>query len=863
MPRIIIARRANQEITIPLDQERITIGRDKKADLFLDDHEISRRHAVIINKFGTIYIENVSATGQIHRGNDPVEFCELASGEEVRLGSYLLSWKDELTSQGSVGKSYSPSQGFGKSEPVQVAAPMEVEANAPYEQPLAEEEKVPEEAPQPAATFEIDRPPEQGADFVLSAAPEEAAAVEEAPPAVEDFQAPAEQDNFQPVPAMDGAMNPFTPNFVADQADHTAAYSADGSTKISTSDLSATLKILKGEEEGREIILTSDQAEWIIGRGSKCDIPVDNPKLSRSHFKIYRDGRFFKICDLGGSSGTRLNGVSISDARLNSFDTIKAGTVEVQFVIGENQQLSSSTTSELPNLSSSPKSLGSDDNLRLHSDSAQPNNPSGDKTAFAAPVPYSVGGGGGGAFAYTSNQGASDSYQIPNPNMGTSGYASGGSSMPELPQNAFDKAKLWYADLKPVQKVAYPVLLALLVAGIILKAGETTTPPPVAEVNSVARDIASEASTTASTPTNQTTADKDNAAVPGDISPKYYKLTKDKRDQIDSAYAKAERARQDKNWDEAYKYSKEVIDAVDTYKKANDILYEAQTNKTSTMLGNVSTNLNNVNDAAKENQEKIDILLEAGETSLRSQKWEDAEENFRRAMNLDPNNTRASQGYNRARKHDLAANFEIPAAAQVDPNEEARLALEDQLQSLNKMVNTAKEKIRAGGFNEGLSLLRQLDVSVKELTSGLKGDRAPASIRDFGVDHGNKLQMSIRESIDFAKLQLDAQYQTQLADADAFVSNKQYIQAKDIYNKILRMEPEFDHVKQERNKLYAKILSEAREKYQEALVHETVGDIDQALEGFELTKELLQDVDDNAASEYYRKSQLKVRRLKR
>jgi len=892
MPRILIAKKATQEIKIPLDQERITIGRDKKSDLFLDDQEVSRRHAVVINKFGTIYVENVSSTGQIFRGNTVVEFCELASGEEIRIGSYMLSWRDELASQESLGKTSARAAAFAPSMAQdQVAQSADAgEQNSPIDSPEAHQ---PQENIQVqenvAPAFNLDQnannDANNGADFMLDAVPED--------------QQPAEQNeqNFEVGNLIDNAPA-IAPNqdmmfqgILGDNvADQTAAFNSDAKTKISTSELGALLKIIKGEDEVREIVLAAEHSEWIVGRGSKCDIPIDNAKISRSHFKIYRDGRIFKVCDLGGTSGTRLNGVSIQDAKLNSFDTIKAGSVEFQFFVGDGKDAGRSDHDALDNQHPNGPSMlgGGPAELRLEGANPSSDSSTQEKTAFAAPVPYNPAGAappprmdfGGAAFAYTAPPGASDSFQIPNPNFGSNGIPSQGNAKPDLPPGPFDKVKNWFSELKPVQKVLYPTLLALLVGGAVIhfsESQESDIPAPKVE-NQVANSEAAPPSTEsapsnekpetverAPTSTAQAPAnDSDNAAIKGDIGPKYFKLNQDKRNEIDDAYAKADRAHKAQKWDEAYTHSKIVVDAVEIYKNAADILWEAQTNKNNNMLGNVTTNLNNVADAAKENQEKLELLLTAGDRSLAAQKWADAEENFSRAMNLDPNNARATQGFVKARNKDMTASIEVPnAPVKVDPDEEARIALQEQIQSLNKEVNNANNKIRAGSFNEGLSHLRQLDFQTKDLAMELGTNRAPASIRSFGIEKTNSIQMRIRESIDFAKSQLDAEYQTNLADAEAFISNKQYLQAKDIYNKILKLEPEFDRVRQERGKLYSKIVSEAREKYQEALIHENVGDIDQALEGYEQTRELLQDVDDNLASDYFKKSQLKIRRLKR
>lgn len=82
-------------------------------------------------------------------------------------------------------------------------------------------------------------------------------------------------------------------------------------------------KFTKGEQIGRRQEL--DQGlQWTIGRGNDVEVQVDNPKLSRAHFKIVKIAQGYKNQDLGSSNGTRLNGVGITDAPLQVFDSIKA-----------------------------------------------------------------------------------------------------------------------------------------------------------------------------------------------------------------------------------------------------------------------------------------------------------------------------------------------------------------------------------------------------------------------------------------------------------------------------------------------------------------------------------------------------------
>jgi pSer/pThr/pTyr-binding forkhead associated (FHA) protein len=65
-------------------------------------------------------------------------------------------------------------------------------------------------------------------------------------------------------------------------------------------------------EPGRKWKLSD--AEASIGRGSDCDIVLDDPEVSRRHAVIRRDGDRYVLADLGSKNGTHLNGAPLMRA---------------------------------------------------------------------------------------------------------------------------------------------------------------------------------------------------------------------------------------------------------------------------------------------------------------------------------------------------------------------------------------------------------------------------------------------------------------------------------------------------------------------------------------------------------------------
>jgi len=69
-----------------------------------------------------------------------------------------------------------------------------------------------------------------------------------------------------------------------------------------------------------------------LGREPDNDAMLPNPKVSRHHARIRRDGERYELADLGSSNGTFVNGERIAaPARLEDGDVILIGDVELIF----------------------------------------------------------------------------------------------------------------------------------------------------------------------------------------------------------------------------------------------------------------------------------------------------------------------------------------------------------------------------------------------------------------------------------------------------------------------------------------------------------------------------------------------------
>lgn len=120
-----------------------------------------------------------------------------------------------------------------------------------------------------------------------------------------------------------------------------AVVSSEGKTHIidmgsQKQKLSAYLKVSYDDDTPRDIFKLAEQEEWIFGRDETADIMVDNPNISREHFKISESEGKYYIKDLKSSNGTLLNDKELSPGKkypIQSGDVIYILDIEIVFEI--------------------------------------------------------------------------------------------------------------------------------------------------------------------------------------------------------------------------------------------------------------------------------------------------------------------------------------------------------------------------------------------------------------------------------------------------------------------------------------------------------------------------------------------------
>jgi len=113
----------------------------------------------------------------------------------------------------------------------------------------------------------------------------------------------------------------------------TAITKLDGSHELQTQRL-AVLLVMTGPSTGQTIYLETKD-HWTIGRGTDCDIVLQENSVSRQHCDVVFDPKgYWLVKDLNSSNGTWVNGQKISKHALESGDKIKLGSsIIVKFVL--------------------------------------------------------------------------------------------------------------------------------------------------------------------------------------------------------------------------------------------------------------------------------------------------------------------------------------------------------------------------------------------------------------------------------------------------------------------------------------------------------------------------------------------------
>jgi pSer/pThr/pTyr-binding forkhead associated (FHA) protein len=75
-----------------LDAERTTAGRSTRADIFLDDVTVSRKHAEFVREGRQFIVRDIGSLNGTYVNRSRIDQAALQAGDEVQIGKYRLTF---------------------------------------------------------------------------------------------------------------------------------------------------------------------------------------------------------------------------------------------------------------------------------------------------------------------------------------------------------------------------------------------------------------------------------------------------------------------------------------------------------------------------------------------------------------------------------------------------------------------------------------------------------------------------------------------------------------------------------------------------------------------------------------------------
>ena len=75
------------------DQDAVNAGRSPRADIFLDDVTVSRKHCQFLSRDGGHTVRDSGSLNGTYVNRERVDQCELHAGDEVQIGKYRLTYQ--------------------------------------------------------------------------------------------------------------------------------------------------------------------------------------------------------------------------------------------------------------------------------------------------------------------------------------------------------------------------------------------------------------------------------------------------------------------------------------------------------------------------------------------------------------------------------------------------------------------------------------------------------------------------------------------------------------------------------------------------------------------------------------------------
>ena len=80
--------------------------------------------------------------------------------------------------------------------------------------------------------------------------------------------------------------------------------------------------------EGKRTVLSGSRI--LIGRSRDCDVPLEDPNVSRRHAELRREDGAWVVADLGSTNGVKVNGQLVEQAQVHPGDELTLGLARLR-----------------------------------------------------------------------------------------------------------------------------------------------------------------------------------------------------------------------------------------------------------------------------------------------------------------------------------------------------------------------------------------------------------------------------------------------------------------------------------------------------------------------------------------------------
>jgi hypothetical protein len=91
-----------------LDADRTVAGRSPKADIFLDDVTVSRKHAEFVRELDDFVVRDVGSLNGTYVNRERIDAAVLRAGDEVQIGKFRMTFHPSPGARG--GRTAGPEQ---------------------------------------------------------------------------------------------------------------------------------------------------------------------------------------------------------------------------------------------------------------------------------------------------------------------------------------------------------------------------------------------------------------------------------------------------------------------------------------------------------------------------------------------------------------------------------------------------------------------------------------------------------------------------------------------------------------------------------------------------------------------------------